>query len=326
MQQSVTFYSTIKSSEVEWLWYPYIPLGKITLVQGDPGEGKSTLALKLASIVSAGGMMPDGSVSDNKHKVMYQCVEDDVSDTIKPRLENNGANLENVAFIGDGLYPDDSFDEVSLLETIKSLDVRLFVIDPVQSFIGKNSNVYDVGRIREFMGMIARVANNTNCAFILISHLNKNESGKDLYRGLGSIDFVASARSVLQIGRLSEESNIRVIKHIKSSLAPEGDSFAFEIVDDSGVEWIGNIDVDEDIVGADLANHSNGSKYEIIKKKLKSWLCNEDLPYSEVLSRSQAINISVRTMNEAKKELKIRSIKRDGHWYWHLDNDVGKNE
>ncbi len=321
MSQSVTFYSTIKSSEVEWLWYPYIPFGKITLVQGDPGEGKSTLALKLASIVSAAGMMPDGRISDNKHKVMYQCVEDDISDTIKPRLENNGADLENVAFIGDGLNPTDFFDEESLLETIRTFDVRLFVIDPVQSFIGKNSNVYDVCRIREFMGMIARVANRTNCAFVLISHLNKNESGKDLYRGLGSIDFVASARSVLQIGRLSDGSNIRVIKHIKSSLAPEGDCFAFEIVDDSGVEWIGNVDVDEEIAVSDQAIQSKGNKYGIIKKKLKSWLRKDDLPYSEVLSRSQALNVGVRTMNEAKKELKIHSIKRDGHWYWHMDKE-----
>ena len=95
--------------------------------------------------------MPDGRISDNKHKVMYQCIEDDVSDTIKPRLENNGADLENVAFIGDGLNPNDYFNEESLLETIRTFDVRLFIIDPVQSFIGKNSNVYDVSRIREFM-------------------------------------------------------------------------------------------------------------------------------------------------------------------------------
>ena len=79
--------------------------------------------------------------------------------------------------------------------------------------------------------------------------------------------------------------------------------------------------VEEEIAVSEQAIHSNGNKYGIIKKKLKSWLRKEDLPYSEVLSRSQAINIGVRTMNEAKKELKIHSIKRDGHWYWHMDKE-----
>ena len=131
-------YSNIKSIPVEWLWYPYIPFGKITLIQGDPGEGKSTMMMGLVAALSSGTKTPDGKEIDNPIHVIYQCSEDGVADTIKPRLEKCGANCENIAFVDEDIDPL-SLDDERFRDAIIDFRARVLVIDPFQAYVGEGS-------------------------------------------------------------------------------------------------------------------------------------------------------------------------------------------
>ncbi len=316
---SIKYYSSVNTSDISWLWYPYIPYGKLTLIQGDPGEGKSSLALKLTSILSVGGNMPDGSKLSEPVNILYQCLEDDTSDTIKPRLESYGADTARIAFLSDDISPVASFDNDILLDAVEKMNAKLLILDPIQSFFNKDFDYRNVGLVRIYLNKLASIGAKTGCAIILIGHLNKNEGGKNIYRGLGSIDIPAISRSILQVERLSENSKVRIIKHVKSSLAPEGGAFGFEIDDKNDISWIGEIDLEHE--SENLISQSNccyGEKTHFVRKLLVEWLVSEDIPYNEIIVRMNKYNVSLRTIKIVKKELGISSIRKSDGWYWHL--------
>ena len=107
----LTYYSEVKSEPVKWLWYPYIAIGKVTLLQGDPGDGKSTMMMNFIAELSKGGATPDGVAFGRPHKIIYQCSEDGASDTIKPRLEAAGADCRNIAFINEEVHSGLTLDD-----------------------------------------------------------------------------------------------------------------------------------------------------------------------------------------------------------------------
>ena len=317
------FYSEIESTDVKWLWYPYIPYGKLTLVQGDPGEGKTSLVLKLAAILSHGGVMPDGIMEASPQKIIYQAAEDSPSDTIKPRLLHYGADCENIAFIEETGDYHMRLEENDLLDAIDGIGARLLVFDPIQAFINRES---DGTGIRQKMTILSQVAEKSGCAIIMIGHMNKKENGKELYRGLGSIDIVAAARSVITISRAEEKSSARIIRHTKSSLTHSGSDFGFEISEDGDIEWIGVIENEADEV-AEQARQRLGIKAEKAKELLYQWLRNEDMTFTEIMKRFEKIGISQRTVSSAKKEIGVRSVKTADGWLWHLEyNELGENE
>ena len=192
----LTLYSDVKAVPVRWLWYPYIAIGKITLLQGDPGDGKSTMMMNLIAELSKGGATPDGKALGRPQRIIYQCSEDGACDTIKPRLESCGADCRNIAFINEEIYDGLTLDDERIREAIIEFKPQLVVIDPLQSYIGNDSDLQIAVRARKLMRRIALWASTYNCAIVLIGHLRKKDSSKELYRGLGSIDVVASARNV----------------------------------------------------------------------------------------------------------------------------------
>lgn len=159
----------------------------------------------------------------------YQCSEDDVSDTIKPRLEKCGADCRNVAFINEETYSGLTLDDERIRQAIVEFRPRLVVIDPIQAYLGSDSDLQIAGRARKLMQRLGMWASVYDCAIVLIGHLNKKEGTKGLYRSLGSIDVVAAARSVLQVERDSENSDIRIVRQIKNSLAPSDGEIRFSI-------------------------------------------------------------------------------------------------
>ena len=212
--------SEVGTQAVEWLWEPYIPFGKVTIVQGNPGEGKTTFALRLAAACTTGGTLP-GMKPLPPFQVIYQTAEDGLGDTVKPRLIEAAADLDRVLVIDEAKRELTLSDE-RIEKAITQNGARLIILDPIQAYMGDKADMNKANEVRPIFRRLAEVAERTGCAVILIGHLNKAAGGQSAYRGLGSIDFRAAARSVLLIGRVKREPNVRVIVHDKSSLAPEG--------------------------------------------------------------------------------------------------------
>lgn len=234
----LTLYSDVQATSVRWLWYPFIAVGKITLLQGDPGDGKSTMMMNLIAELSKGGKLPDGKAVGLSQRVIYQCSEDGVSDTIKPRLEKCGADCGNVAFINEETYSGLTLDDERIRQAIIEFRPKLVVIDPIQAYLGSDSDLQIAGRARKLMQRLGMWASVYDCAIVLIGHLNKKEGTKGLYRSLGSIDVVAAARSVLQVERDPKNTDVRIVRQIKNSLAPSDGEIKFSITAEQGFQWL----------------------------------------------------------------------------------------
>lgn len=315
------YFSNIKGREVEWLWYPYIPYGKLTVIQGDPGEGKSTFMINVASILTNGGRFPDGKESGGKSTVIYQCSEDDLADTVKPRLEAAGADCSRVAFIDDeqgGLNLGDDRIEI----TIKETGARLMILDPIQSFMCQDGDMQSASRMRSTMGRLARIASKYRCAVVLVGHMNKGSGNKNLYRSLGSIDIVAIARSVLMVERDAAEPEVRHVYPIKSSLAPEGPSINFRFDDTRGFMWAGTGEKVCDIAETVPVL----KKVELAQECLMDMLSEKAVPCSEIMEVMESLGISKRTVLTAKKELGIISEKTGMAWCWRMPEDDDSEE
>ena len=308
----IQYYSAVKEKKIDWLWYPYIPYGKITIVQGDPGDGKTTLVLNIAALISKGLSMPFSEDKTPKGAVLYQSAEDGVSDTIKPRLIKAGADCCKIAFI-DAVSNDLSLDNPYLEKAINKTKAKLLVLDPLQAYLGNNKDSHRANDMRPLMNSIAKVAERTGCAVIIVGHMNKSSGTKNLYRGLGSIDITASARSVLLVGRLTEEPDTRVLAHIKSNLAPEGKSIAFKINSGSSIKWLNKSVNREDIM------ECGGSKRDIAVEIILKMLKTGSKPPSEIYTACLGEHVQSRTVNTAKKILGVRSVKKPDGWHWILE-------
>ena len=308
------YYSTVTAQSVEWLWYPYIPYGKLTLLQGDPGEGKSTFAIHLAAALTRGDRLPDGTKLMCPETVIYQCAEDNNEDTIKPRLLEAGADCDRVAFILDET---DSLtlDDARIADSIVATGARLLIIDPIQSFIRQDGDMQSATRMRAILQRLANIAAKQRCAIVLIGHLNKTSNGKTLYRGLGSIDITAIARSVLMITRDPSQQDIRYMAQIKSSLAPEGSGIAFLMDSETGFHWLGRCSVHTQEISKDCRAIS---KKERAKQLVSLLLSAGDLESVAVYSQLAEIGISERTVRTAVDELGARAVRRKKKWYLSL--------
>ena len=316
----IQYYSSVTPQEIEWLWYPYIPYGRITVIQGDPGEGKTTFVLQIAARLSTGKPLPECETSLPPLNVIYQSTEDGIADTVKPRLISAGADCGRVAFIDDtscSLTLDDERLEHAICES----QARLLVLDPLQSFIGADSDMHRANEMRPLMHKLAGIAERTRCAVIIIGHMNKATGSKGLYRSLGSIDITAAARSVLLIGRLKDEPSIRVMTQIKNNLAPEGRSVAFEMMQEGGIRWIGYYDVTADDLLSG-GNQPDTSKLLQARTLLREALFEKPMLCTEIYTLCKKHSIGERSVDSAKRLENIKSVKMPDGWYWKLEVDT----
>lgn len=322
----LTLYSDVRAIPINWLWKPYIAMGKITLLQGDPGDGKSTMMLNLIAELSKGGATPDGRALGRPRRVIYQCSEDGAADTIKPRLEACGADCRNVAFIDEEVYSGLTLDDERIREAIIAFRPQLVVIDPIQSYIGNDSDLQIAVRARKLMRRISMWASTYDCAIVLIGHLSKKESSKDLYRGLGSIDVVASARSVLQVERDSEDENIRIVHQVKNSLAPKGEDIRFEIRPGTGFRWIKGDESDR------TGNAPNDefetlpkNKHELAAVIIKKVLADGPVESTEIKRILSDYRIGEKTISDVKTSIGIQSYRKMRKWYWKMPEAADSN-
>lgn len=314
----VKLYSNVNATQVQWLWYPFIAIGKLTLLQGDPGDGKSTMMLNLIAAISKGGLAPDGQQFGTPRRVIYQCSEDGVADTIKPRLEKSGADCGNIAYIDEESNGRLTLDDERLRRSISSFRPHLVVIDPVQAYVGNDSDLMMAGRARKLMHKLSVWASTYDCAIVLIGHLTKRECSNNLYRSMGSIDLVAAARSVLQVERDDADGDIRIVRQIKNSLAPTGSVIRYEIRPESGFRWL---ECDICANGFPVRNvepETFSSKQEKAVYLIKKYLSAGDMRSREIHMRLQDAGISGRTAEFVKSEMGVRSYRAGQEWFWSI--------
>ena len=243
--------SEVQSQEIEWLWYPFIPYGKLTIVQGDPGDGKTTLILNIAAKLSKGEGLDDAMKLTEPMNIIYQTAEDGLADTVKPRLEKAGADCERIVVIDESDKSLSMADE-RLKEAIIQTGARMLILDPIQAYLGGGMDMNRANEARDMTKRLGALAEKYKCAIILIGHMNKASGNKAAYRGMGSIDFFAVARSVLLVGRVEGEPNIRAVVQIKNNLAQFGHPKAFELME-SGFKWLGDYEITADEVLGGIA-------------------------------------------------------------------------
>jgi len=308
--------SEVQQTEVDWLWYPYIPFGKLTIIQGNPGEGKTFFAMQLAAACTNRKFLPQMEPFE-PFNVIFQTAEDGLGDTIKPRLISAEADPERVLVIDDAENPLTLADQ-RIEKAVRENNARLVIIDPLQAFLGANVDMNRANEVRPIFRRLADTAQNTNCAIVMIGHLNKAFGSQSTYRGLGSIDITAVVRSLLFIGKVKSDPTTRVIVHEKSSLAPPGQSLAFSLGDEKGFRWIGAYD----ITAEDLLAGGEGSKTEL-KQELAVKLIMDFLSegkkvsIAEINAEAKERGISERTVRLAKNSMgdKIASERQGKDWW-----------
>ena len=307
--------SEVESEEVKWLWYPYIPYGKLTIVQGDPGDGKTTMVLNLAAKLSNGEALDENMQCDEPINIIYQTAEDGLADTVKPRLESAGADCTRISVIDESDKSLSMADE-RLEEAILKTNAKLLILDPIQAYLGGGMDMNRANEARDMTKRLGALAEKYKCAIVLIGHMNKAAGNKAAYRGMGSIDFYAVARSVLLVGRIAEEPELRAVVQIKNNLAAFGHSKAFKL-SENGFDWIGDYEISADEVLGGIAPKAN--KQEQAKLLLKELgETNEMVLSSDIMEQAVEEGISKRTMEIAKKDLGIRAKKINNSWYWIL--------
>jgi len=305
----------IETKAVDWLWYPYIPFGKVSLINGDPGEGKTTFVLNLAAALTNAWKLPNDSSGREPINVIYQTAEDGLADTIKPRLEHAGADCSRISVIDDTVRPLTMTDE-RLSAAIAQKNAKLMVLDPIQAYLGADVDLNRANETRPIFTNLAKTAEETGCAIVLVGHMNKMSGIKAAYRGLGSIDIQGAARSVLIVGRLRDRPTVRIVAVSKSSLAPEGQPIAFELNPQSGFAWLDEaFDITADQL---LTGCYDDSKADSAEKFLMETLKNGTLPQKEIIQKAKDRGIAERTLQTAKSNIKVTSKKMGNQWYWGL--------
>lgn len=229
--------SDVVTKEISWLWYPFIPYGKVTLLQGDPGDGKSTFMLTIAALLTCGAPLPfaDAETAAEPMNVIYQTTEDDAEDTVVPRFVKAKGDRDKLLFISEKAKPI-FFDDDRIEAAIKDTDAKILILDPLSSYIG-GCQINAANEVRPRFNHLIRVAKETGCAIVIINHLNKMFGIKAIYRTPGSIDIVGAVRSALLIGRDENDENTRILVQQKANLAPTGAAIKFSIGED-GVDFL----------------------------------------------------------------------------------------
>lgn len=306
---------------VAWLWPGFIPLGKVTILDGDPGLGKSTITADIAARLSTGAPMPDGSRGDLAEPagVVIWSAEDGLGDTIRPRLEAHEADLERIIaresltdLEGDQRLPDLS-DLGALEDDIRAAGARLVVIDPLMAYMPVRTDAYKDHHVRRILAPLAYLAESRLVAIVVVRHLVKRATGRAIYAGGGSMGMAGAARSVILVAAETtdgQNTGRNIFASAKSNLSAPPPSLAYRIQDASGVSkivWDGPVDRTADsLLNADAAR-ANVGELERAKSFIVETLADREITSAELHARAESAGIKKRTLDRARKELNVAS-------------------
>ena len=313
--------SDIEPKEVKWLWYPYIPFGKVTLLQGDPGDGKSKFMLSLAALLSKGEALP---FSDEEERepitIIYQTTEDDADDTVVPRFNSAGGNGDNLIFIKEDMKSL-SFGDNRIREAIEKYNAKLLILDPMSSYIGESCSMNNANETRAEFNHLISVAKETGCAIVIIAHMNKMKDSNPLYRTNGSIDIAGAARSILAIIRTAnkEAPAERYLVQVKSNLAPTGSAILFEVAE-SGVNFVSEMEMTAEEAFSSLAPKMGRPNETELRAKdfILEMLQDGEMLANDCEAKLEEAGFKKSTIKKAKKKAGVVSHKKGFLWYWSL--------
>ena len=320
----------VEREEVDWMWADRIPRGKLTMIEGDPGVGKSWLTMALACAVTQGNRFPgdDEQVKYEPSGVLLLTAEDGLADTIRPRLEDMGADLARINILTGVRGVEGKEQHLSLEEDIEAIeqtisagDYKLLIIDPLNAYLGSSIDTHRDAALRFVLTPLAKLAERHGVAVICVRHLTKSPRDKAIYRGQGSIAYNAAARVVHLVGINPENDQERAIVCIKNNLAVVPPALAFEITNE-GFFWKGETDITaESLLSPDAGQEEQGVLSEA-KEFLTETLTDGPLSAFEAFRKAKAIGISERTLKRAKRALGVKTVKegyaKTGRWVWSL--------
>lgn len=334
----------VEAESVTWFWKPYIASGKLTLLEGDPGLGKTWLSLVLAAASTKGHPLPgeDGTpgAAREPRNVIYMSAEDGLGDTLRPRLDAAGADVSRVFAITGKRTTDEEGEPVDaaisladipvLRSAIETVQPALVIIDPLQAYLGAAVDMHRANEVRPLLTALSELAQSYNFAVVVIRHLRKSSSDRAIHRGAGSIDFAAAARSILLVGEDPENDTRRVIAHVKSSLAPAGHSLGFELRD-GAFTWLGHSNVTADQLLAPRPVGEERSAQDEATEWLADTLANGPVAARDLKRYASDAGLAWRTVERAKQSLGVTAKRAStgnsgaGVWLWTLPNPSSEN-
>ncbi len=329
--------SEVKSKPINWLWPYQIAKGKLTIITGDPGLGKSQITAFIAATVSRGGKWPVEGSEAEKGSVILLNAEDDAGDTIKPRLEALGADLENIhlmlAISEDSdcrdFRLDKDLDELSYALD-QMLNPQLVIIDPISAYLG-GADSYKDAEIRSLLTPLSQLAEEHEVSVIAVSHLNKNQDKKAIHRISGSIGFVASARSAFSVVQDPDNPDQKFMLPVKNNISKDKEGFSFEI---KSVSLPNEIETSRVCFGDEFVQKhvdevlslTSSSQRQTLTQEAEEFLLEilKEGEYSaiELKEQAQKLGISPKPLRSAQKNLGIKAVKigfgHEGEWKWIL--------
>lgn len=324
----------VREERIAWRSRGRVARGKLTVIDGDPGLGKSTVMMDWAARVSRGDPLPDGEPQEERG-VLLLCAEDDPADTIRPRLRLMGADLSQIYLLNE--VPDERGMRMAALPTdcdlieaiIRARNVGLVVIDPLTAFLAEDLKANSDQDVRRALSPLALVAQRTGASVILLRHLNKTASVNALYRGGGSIGIIGIARFGLLVAEdRNQGDDVRILASTKSNVGPPPASLAYRLrpvpgEDHAVIEWIGTSELRaRDLLTEQAADDETRDEWDDAVEWLRGFLSDGPRPAKEVYAEGRKVGIGYRAIRRAKAKLGVRAVKKgfqgDTEWQWTL--------
>lgn len=323
----------IEPEAVTWLWKRRIPKGKVTILDGDPGKGKSLILYDLSARITSGQPLPDGEPIE-RGAVIIVSAEDGAADTIAPRFLAAGGDPTRARIIGSEkpfIIPDD-LDRLD--RAIKQTAATFVVIDPVMSFLSDDINSNRDQDVRRALQPLVDIAARTGVAVVICRHLNKSSGGSALYRGQGSIGFIGIVRSGLMVGDHPDREGVHVLAGQKSNLSRPPESIAYRITnagpgDETAIiEYLGKTEVTAQQMNTTPDDEGERDRLAEAKEFLRNILRAGPAPTRGIKKEATDADIAWRTVERAKGHLKADAYKdgETGRWMWTLEKPAEEAE
>jgi hypothetical protein len=310
----------VAPEKVRWLWYPYIPQGKLTVMEGDPGLGKSWLTMAIAAHLSNNKKFPGQTKASAGGKVLLLSAEDGLGDTIRPRLDLMNAKAKRIFAINSAIiFDEDGIEEVRA--HIEKIQPTMVIVDPLVAYMGGGVDLHKANEVRVVMHALGMIAEDFGLSILAVRHLTKGSRDKSIYRGQGSVDITAAARSVLAVGYHPEEDDLRVICQIKNNLAIHGRTVQYALAPnrDNPFSWEGFCDVTPEDMQSTSANSTGNSQRKLAREFLEDILHEGPVAVRVIKKNAEAKGINWQAITSIKAEVGALVLMSGGKRMWKLN-------